>query len=195
MESAKLDIKELLLVTKIRNTNEKIKWLVIGSFLFALLVSTLVGITLFSRYLNNVMNTKHEDIIVKVEIPEAKAPLAFTYQPANTWSLLSEPFSSVKEPTKEPAATNTIPQLIEQKNLHTVKHKTNLAQLSNVGRKRAAFKKNADSVSSKTISASSRKSAANSIPPGYVKLRDDLYFDPNKFKYLLSDKQLKRLKQ
>jgi hypothetical protein len=186
MESAKLDIKELLLVTKIRNTNEKIKWLVIGSFLFALLVSTLVGITLFSRYLNSFMKIKHEDIVVKVEIPETKAPLAFAYQPAITWPLLSGSLPSVKEP----AITDNIPQLIEQKisstDKHNIKSSPNHIQLTRRGSNMPAFKKKANS-------SSSGKTAAKTIPPGYVKLRDDLYFDPNKFKYLLSEKQLKRL--
>ncbi len=186
MDSAKIDIKELLLATKIKNTNEKIKWVVIGSFLFTLLVSTLAGITLFSRYLDNLMNGKREAIVVKLQIPDAKIPLSFMYPPATTWPMPM--FEERSAPSK------TAPALTEQHigHIDKDKHKPKIKadHLAYLKPTKKIAKINHAPVHHIEAKAPPKpkivdKLTSNVIPPGYIKIGKDVYFNPETSKYLM----------
>ena len=195
MESGKLDIKELLLVTKIKNTNEKIKWVVIGSFLFSLLVTTLAGITLFSRYLDKVLNSKREDIVVRLQMPDNKMPLPFMYPPATTWPFPSfeKPVLSKPEPTPP---VKTLADFAEQQHHHhhhnlKLKAKPKQTAVSQAAPVYAPTKKlaeNAQPNANATVKKRPKtigKLTSDVIPPGYIKIGEDLYFNPKLSRYLI----------
>jgi hypothetical protein len=152
MEAQELEVRELILAAKIKTTNEKIKWIVLGAFLFTLLATTLSGITLFSRYLDKVKIRKQDGVTVKVELPETKAPLPFMYPPVSNWATPSSPSA------ENSTVTNVIPKFTASK--HKIKARPRYKY-------RQARKYR---VAPKTTS--------EYIPPGYIKISDEWYFNP-----------------